>query len=523
VEAFDRRDLLKLSGLTLASGLLSGCLADQQRSGARDDAIAQTTEGPVEGTLLPDSIAFMGIPFAAAPVGPLRFRAPVPAPRRAQLLPAKTFAAAAIQPPPPAGLYGPEPMPTREDCLYLNVWRPRTSGPHPVYVWVHGGGNVAGATRMPVFDGARLARKGIVCVSVAYRVGALGFLDVSGLLGPDYAGSGNNGILDIVAGLRWVRDNIAGFGGDPAAVTVGGQSAGAKNVCTLLAMPAAKGLFRAAVVESGGAETCASADRAAEMARILAAEAGGDLQAIDAAALLQAQIRFSKRWNRKYPFRSVVDGVHLPQLPLAALRSGAALDVPLLIGTARDEIAFFGPNATRDGTVVQADLANMALDRFLPIYAGYDRVMAQASPIDRRYAALCAEEYWIPTQRAAAAHAAAGRSTWLYRLDMPRAQAPNAGYSVHGSELPLVWDKVDDPLSSYLGPDGAAGARLSATMHAAWVSFIRSGAPQAPDLAWPRHGARTRATMLFDAQSRTVADPDAAQRRLWDGAEFDFR
>ena len=520
--SLDRRAVLKGSALLVAGGALPG----QGTAASRDDLVAMTAEGPVEGVLQAESLAFLGIPFAAPPVGPLRFRAPQPAARRRQLLPAKGFAAAAIQAAPPAGLYGPGVMPTSEDWLYLNVWRPRGPGPHPVFVWIHGGGNVAGATRMPVFDGARFARKGIVCVSLAYRVGALGFLDLGDLLGPGYAGSGNNGMLDIVAGLRWVRRNIAGFGGDPRAVTVGGQSAGAKNVCTLLAMPQAKGMFRAAIVQSGGAETCATAEQAAAMARMMLAETGDSdpraLLGLDAAALLQAQIRFGRRWHRKYPFRSVVDGVHLPLLPLDALRQGKAHRVPLLIGTTRDEIAFFGPNAARDGTVVQGDLANMALEHFAPVYRGYDTAMPGASAIDRRYAALTAEEYAIPTLRAAGAHAAAGRPTWLYRLDLPRASAPNAGYAVHGSELPLVWDKVDDPASSYLGPDGALGAQLSAAMHAAWVSFIRGGVPGAPGLAWPRYDAVHRATMLFDGESRAVADPDAALRRLWDGALFDF-
>lgn len=522
--AIDRRGFLAFSPLAVLP-VMDRALARGRPLPADSLTLAETQQGPVRGTALEDSVRFLGIPFAAPPVGPLRFRAPRPPARRKQVFDAGAFAPAAIQNEPVAGLYGPGPLPTTEDCLYLNVWRPLTPGPHPVYVWVHGGGNVAGASRMPVFDGARLARQGIVSVTVAYRVGALGFLDVSNELGGDYAGSGNNGLLDITAALRWVRENVAAFGGNPAAVTLGGQSAGAKNVCTLLAMPQAHGLFRAAIVESGGAETAVTADRAAEMTRQFVAELpeGGaaGLLSLPPAVLLAAQNRFSRKWNRKYPFRAVVDGQTLPHLPLASMREGHAAPVPLLIGTTRDEIAFFGPNAARDGGVVQGDLANMALSAFEPVYAEHRRLLAGRTAVDQRYAALTAEEYWLPSIRAAEAHARQGRSAWLYRLDMPRAVAPNAGYAVHGSELPLVWDKVADPQSSYLGPDGAEGQALAEVMHRHWVSFIRTGHP-ADGAAWPRYEARSRPTMLFDARSRAVPDPDGALRRLWAGAAFDF-
>jgi para-nitrobenzyl esterase len=520
---FNRRRLLKASAFCFASSALPAAAS----SASTDDLVVRTGEGAVSGVEVSDGIMFLGIPYAAAPIGPLRFRPPQSAPQRETTLRAATFAAAAIQADPPNGFYGRGEMPISEDCLYLNIWRPHSAGPHPVFVWIHGGGNVVGSTRMPVIDGARFARHGIVCVSVAYRLGAFGFLDLGEMLGADYAGSGNHGLLDIVAALRWIRRNIAGFGGNPEAVTVGGQSAGAKNVCTLMAMPAARGLFRAVVVQSGGAETSATPDRAADMARQFLAETGESdpwaLVKLDARALLAAQISFTKRWNRKYPFRSVIDGIHLPRLPLGALRNGSAYQTPLLIGTTRDESALFGPNAAMDGTVKQTDLANMSLDQFARVYREYHRALPAISVIDRRYAALTAEEYWVPTARAAAAHASAGNATWVYRLDLPRRHAPHAGYAVHGSELPLVWDKVDDPLSSYLGPEGDAGQLLSTTMHAAWVSFIRSGVPAGPDLMWPRYDGAARATMLFGAQSQAVADPDRALRGLWDRADFDFR
>lgn len=520
----DRRTLLKTTGASVGAGIAGfpAIAASRRRA-----LVAQTQEGPVEGVHRDNSIAWYAIPFAAAPVGDLRFRAPKSPPRRTSPLKAAEFGPAPVQNPPAPGLYGDGPMPMSEDCLTLNIWSPNTPGPHPVYVWVHGGGNVAGSSRMPVFDGDRLARHGIVCVTISYRVGAWGFLDMESLLGADYRGSGNNGLRDIIQSLRWVRDNIAAFGGDPASVTLGGQSAGAKNVCTVMAMPAARGLFHGAIVESGGAETVATAARAAEMAEQFMRAAGVTtpraLLTMDAAALLAAQNRFARQWDRKYPFRAMVDGFDLPALPLDMIRERRAAPVPLLIGTAREEIAFFGPNAARDGTVTQGDLANMALRDFLAVYRGYDALMPDRTAIDRRYLALTAEEYWLPTIRVADASAAASQSAWLYRLDMPRAAAPNAGYAVHGSELPLVWDKVRDPQSAFLGPEGKAAEALATQMHRHWVSFIKTGKPDSGASGiWPRYRSDSRATMIFDAHSRAITDPDAQQRQLWDKARFDF-
>jgi para-nitrobenzyl esterase len=216
----------------------------------------------------------------------------------------------------------------------------------------------------------------------------------------------------------------------------------------------------------------------------------------------------------------VMDSVHLHHPPLASMRAAKAPSVPLLIGTTRNESAFFGSNAARDGVVGQLDLANMPLDAFTQIYRHYDTLMPDASPTDRRYAALTAEEYWVPSINAACAHAAGGGNAWLYRLDMPRDRAPNAGYSVHGSELPLVWDKTHDRYNGQLGPQGKNADRLSALMFAQWVSFIRYGRPA--DAHWAIVDDAAPATMVFNEESRLVRNLDDAQRAVWKEAAFDF-
>lgn len=509
-----RRSLLSIATASIALTAL------RVPAFAADAAERQTAQGPVRGLKQSDSIAFLGVPFAAPPVGDLRFRAPQEPGKRNHILETTDFAASPIQKQPRPGLYMDGPMPVSEDCLYLNIWTPTTPGPHPVYIWIHGGGNVAGSSRMPVFDGNRLARHGIVCVSITYRVGVFGFLDVSSALGEEYAGSGNNGLLDIVQALKWVQANISEFGGNPDAVTVGGQSAGAKNVCSLLTLPAADGLFHAAICESGGAETAMTAERAAEMTQEFTVVANGlDLLTATPDELLVAQNEFGAKWDRKYPFRAIVDNVHLHDVPLYAMRDGKSAKVPVMMGTTRDENAFFGPNEDGSGTVAQGNIANMDIDVFRDIYAEYDDLLPHADATDRRYAALTAEEYWIPTMRAADMLAASGRDVRVYRLDMPRSEAPNAGYSVHGSELPLVWSKLDDSRSAELGPEGIAAQELSDLMHSDWVAFIKS---QAFRKEWPAYDADTRATMIYDAESRVVNDPDADQRRAWPMDAFDF-
>lgn len=514
----DRRRLLQIGSMsTFAATFPLSLPLSAHAATASARPIRDTAQGPVRGEALSDCLRFLGIPFAAPPTGPRRFRRPEPPLHRDTMLDATAFAPSPIQKDAPAGLYGPGPFVRSEDCLYLNVWTPHGPGPHPVYVWVHGGGNVAGSSRMPVFDGSRFARQGIVCVTISYRVGALGFLDLGLRLGSDFHASGNNGLLDIVEALRWVHANIAGFGGDTARVTLGGQSAGAKNVCTLLAMPAARGLFHNAIVESGGAQTAATTQVAEEMTDRFLELAGlsndpSALLTLPVDKLLDAQGRLVAGWRRKYPFRAVIDGTVLPCLPLAS----PAPKIPLLIGWARDDVAFFGPNAAHDGSVTQGELANMALEDFQEVYAGYPDLMPERSPVDRRYAALTAEEYGIPSLRAAASHAAAGGSTWVWRLDMPRAKAPNAGYSVHGSELPLVWDKVDDPLSSYLGPDGAPGSALSAAMRRTWRTFIRSG-----KASWPAYEPKQSIVMCFADHSTPYSLRSDPEMAMWARSRFD--
>jgi para-nitrobenzyl esterase len=239
--------------------------------------------------------------------------------------------------------------PCSEDCLYLNVWTPSEPGPHPVFVWIYGGGNISGATSEPIYDGRNFARSGVVCVTVGYRVGAFGFLELGELLGAEFRGSGNNAIRDQILALQWVRDNIGAFGGDPSRVTVGGESAGGKSVSALLATPSARGLFHAAIIESGGGQTVHDVEQANSVTELLMRQLRSIVSASDAlfvasaTELLTAEQRTLAAYPRSFAFRAVVDGQTLPDQPLRAVVTGASHDIRVLIGSNRDESLLFMP------------------------------------------------------------------------------------------------------------------------------------------------------------------------------------
>ena len=503
----------------LLAGALAGiaCAARPGRLHAAVGAeiLRRIPQGLLRGRRMDGVDRFLGIPFAAPPVGPLRFRPPQPTVSWQGVRTADGFAPAPMQAPAQPTPYDPHPPALAEDCLYLNVWAPEAPGPHPVYVWVHGGGNVAGASSMPVFDGSAFARAGVVCVTLTYRVGSFGFLELGELLGADYAGSGNNGLRDLIAGLAWVRDAIADFGGDPDRVTLGGQSAGAKNVVALMTIPKAQRLFRRAIVESGGGHTTSTLHAAHDLARRIAASAGlsdpAALLSLPAADLVAAQMRMSPLYPRKYPFRAVLDGNLLAAVPTDAIAAGRARAIPMLIGTTRDENAFFGPAKTPDGHVEQREIANMALADFDAVLARYPAAFPSLDRAAQRYHALTAEEYGIPTLRLARAHAAAGGATWLYRFDLAPESGPHRDLAVHGSELALVWDRLADPVSAMLGPTGPDAARVAIRMHAAWVDFIKGHAPD----AWPQFHPARPATMIFDRTPHVDHDVDPVGRSLW--------
>ena len=403
-----------------------------------------------------------------------------------------------------------------EDCLYLNLWAPEGPGPFPVFVWIHGGGFTGGHSFEPVYDGSEFARQGIVCVTLAYRLGVFGFLDVEPLLGSQYAGSANNALRDIMAALSWVQQNISSFGGDPTKVTVGGESAGAKLTDVLMGVPAAEGLFHQMISESGGAERVWSPADAAEVGRGFGEtwrKASGldasTIKTVAAEKLIPVQKTFMDDYPKHFPLRPAIDGDLLPTLPIGNIVNGSSKGRRLLIGTNRDESALFvGPHPETDPTA--KDLGNISLDAFDRVFRSYPAIYPDLTAERRRIRALTAEEYWVPSIRVA--DAAAGCETWMYRLDFAETSGRLKGYAFHSLDVGLVWDKPHTQID-----DSAAEATIAKQVHTAWCAFIQGGTPAASGLpVWPRYKSGERATMLLDVTSRVETRPQEKELRVWD-------
>jgi para-nitrobenzyl esterase len=466
--------------------------------------VVETSLGKLQGKRTGDAIAFLGVPFAEPPVGRLRFLPPRHASPWSGVRPALKYAATPVQL---------RRANISEDCLYLNVWTPVTPGPHPVLVWIYGGGNTAGATG-GIADGSHFARSGVVCVTPAYRVGALGFLDLSAELGEAYAGSGNNGLRDQILAMHWVRENIAAFGGDPERITVGGESAGAKDTCALMAAPEAAGLFQQAIMESGSGQTYHSRESARMLTREFLACAGlnagntAALRTMPVEQLLNAQRALIAKMGA-FPFRVTVDGVVLDRSPLEYVRSGSVRKLRLLIGSNHDESSFFVRGAALDQPIGPREIQNASMDRMRAMEARYAALFPNLTRAQRKVRLLTAEEYWIPTVRVAEAHAGSEGETYLYRFDYPRAQGPLAGEVPHTQELSFVWGDTNGD---------AAHDALMGSVHSGWVDFIFGRAPSLANTpAWPRFNFTNRPVMVINRTSKVVLDPDAVERHLWDG------
>ncbi|HUV69198.1 MAG TPA: carboxylesterase family protein [Terracidiphilus sp.] len=499
--------------------LTSGAMAAMSLRGGLLHALASATpvtvrtpNGALRGEQSDGVNVFRGVPFAEPPVGPLRFRPPVKAKRWTGERDATRFAAAPMQ----GGLPAVEKS---EDCLYLNIWAPQGKGPFPVYVWIHGGGFTGGYSFAPVFDGSELARAGIICVTVAYRLGVFGFLNVEPLLGADFAGSANNGLRDLMEALTWVRQNIAAFGGDPERVTVGGQSAGAKLTDILLGVPSAQPLFKQAISESGGAERVATREASEAVGRGFGAQwrsrTGNEMASLltaPAALLIQTQGPFITQWPQHFPLRAEIDGVLLPRLPVETIAAGSSLDRRLLIGTNREESAsFLGPHPEHDPGA--ADLGNVPVARFTEVLHKYRAVYPQMTDEQLRIRAATAEEYWVPSVRVAEAFLKGGGKAWMYRLDFAERVGLLRGFAHHSLDVRLVWDR---PIAR--GENAEAEARLAQEMDQAWMAFLRGRTPASNGLpAWPEYTSEAQATMALDTESHVELHPQEAELRLWNG------
>ena len=494
--------------------------------------IVETRAGKVEGFERNDVHQFRGIPYAAPPVGRRRWLAPALEPPWSGVRDATRFSPEAAQGPfPLAEMMGGTPPERSEDSLTLNVFTPGIDEPRrPVLVWIHGGAFMNGSGSTPWYDGTHFARHGdVVVVTLNYRLGPFGFLHLADLFGPEMAGSGNAGLLDQIAALEWVRDCIGAFGGDPARVTVFGESAGAGSVGTLLGTPAAAGLFGVAAAQSGAASWAVTTEQANDVTHLVCDGLGvrpGDLDALYATSteqLVDVVARY-RSWvaNRpRMPFAPVVDGVALPRRPLDAIRAGSAADVRLLTGTNTDEMTLFHLADPGYAAIDEAEVRRR-VQAWLPVsdpdavVAGYRNAFPDATP-PRLWSEISTDAVFrIPAIRMAEAqhgHAA----VWMYLFAWPSRAFGGALRSTHALEIPFVWDNLHKGGSELFTGPGEERQSIADAMHHAWIGFAADGTPDHAGIPpWPAYDPTRRATMRFDGATTVVDDPAGATRALWD-------
>lgn len=495
----------------------------------------EVREGRLRGAERDGLWCFSGIPYAAAPVGPLRWRPPQPHPGWSGVREAVTFGPVAPQQTGPGGGLLGESAETSEDCLTLNVWTPGLSGRRPVMVWIHGGSFTSGSGSNFLYRGADLARAGdVVVVSCNYRLGALGFLAHPALSagGP----LGNYGLYDQLAVLRWVADHAERFGGDPGAITVFGESAGGMSISALLAAPAARGLFHRAAIQSGPVYVHTAA-RAEEVATDLFAVLGrrdperADLERVPADDLVAAGQEIGSRMpppgESALRFLPVVDGDLIPRHPLEAVAGGEGVDVPLLTGTNRDEMTLFSFSDPRLSAIDAASLRRWVAHA-VPDGPVEEIIAAYAATRRRRGEDVGPQALWTaigsdvvfrwPTLALAAAHHRRRPDTFVYLFTHASEAFGGVLGSCHGLEIPFVFGSVGRPVIADIVGRGPEVDALSARMLGAWTAFARSGDPSHEGAGpWPPWDPDRRTTMVFGPDGGVRDRPRDDELAVWPG------
>ena len=498
-----------------------------QPASTSGSAVVSTTGGQVRGYVYKGVSIFKGIPYGAPTSGARRFLPPAPAAPWSGIRSTVDYGDTAPQAPGRLSVGGPAGRRTElgEDCLVLNVWTPAADdGRRPVMVWLHGGGFEAGSGSSMLYDGTNLVRRGdVVAVTLNHRLGVFGHCLLDDAFGPEFAGSANAGFLDIVMALEWVRDNIAAFGGDPANVTIYGQSGGGRKVSIALAAPRARGLFHKGIVQSGSHLRLLARDQASDLTGRLLARLGvapGDvaaLQALDWRDIGRANRDVQRETSRR--FSPTIDGAVFDAHPWDPAAPAISAGIPMMIGTCRTELSNqLGTADESNFTLTEAQLAER-LARYVPaedvgaLVATFRQESPGAPPPEIFFKITTARGYWLDsvlqTERKAEQP---GAPVWSYRLMWQTPVEGGRRITPHSLDLPFMHDNVSKA-ERMVGPASAETELMTTIMSETWLAFARTGNPNnAAVPAWAPYDLSSRLVMLFDTTPDVQADPHQAER-----------
>jgi len=496
---------------------------NSQEKTPADQSIVETTTGPIIGRQRNGVHLFAGIPYAAPPVGPLRFRPPAPHSGWSEARETRRFGAAAPQLQ-GGGMTDSAPVRWSEDCLTLNVQTPGLDGrKRPVLFWIHGGAYRTGQGAIPWYNGESFCLRGdIVVVSINYRLGALGFTDLAAF-GSEFISSGVNGTLDQIAALDWTRANIERFGGGSERITVAGESAGGFSVTTLLANPRCQDSIHAAIPQSGAGQHTlpprAGSMVAEHFLRALDADSPFSVEAATVENILKAQAEVISELEGRSDFTNplgvpvsafypVHGNIFIPESPLDAIRKGMGSNARMLIGSNQDETTLWGYGRVDEKKL---DAAVSALHASRPLAAW--RESTPGATLEQLLISLTTDHMFrIPAIRIAEARASRAAPTWMYLFAWKSRAFDGRLGATHALEIPFAFNNLRQPgVAAFLGA-GESPQHVADVMHAAWIRFIQGQEP-----GWAPYTAAERATMVFDDASRTELDPGRVTRLAWDG------
>ncbi|MFF5995716.1 carboxylesterase/lipase family protein [Lysinibacillus sp. KU-BSD001] len=490
------------------------------------ETLVQTSFGQVIGENVDGIAVWKGIPYAKAPIGKLRFSPPQSPDAWEGVYEATQFGPSAIQPEREMMRFldaHVEEDEMSEDCLYLNIWSPGADNKkRAVMVWIHGGAFMNGSGNSKSYNGASFAaHHDVVVVTINYRLGVFGFLHLGSIDNEQFAGTGNCGILDQIAALKWVKENIEAFGGDPNNITVFGESAGAMSIGILLAIPSASGLFQKAILQSGAARNVLPSVVATQVCTDILAKLGIDkehlsrLEEVSTAELLEASRHVSPML-----LGPVIDGVVIQEPPELSIVNGASKHIDLLIGTTKDEYCLFtyvdAPLDGLDEEGIDLYLKKMLTHKWDQIKLNLQHETLNKALVEKvlTFDIFTAPAIWLAEQQARQ-----GASVWMYRFDWESPVLDGELKACHALEIPFVWHQLNKSTEFLLGnaPDYA----LAHHMHKAWATFAKEGDPNIEELpTWPAYHVKNRETMLFDVNCQTVQNPDKQYRLIWDAVSL---